>query len=185
VLVLIVAILAGLLAGYALGGRLGNLERLAMATQIVIFSPLGEPLGETACLLAHLGSYILLLAFVVMNRRDPGITFAGVGIVANFLVIVANRGYMPASQRALDLAGFATTSDTHNNSAVAHQGSHLLVLGDVMAVPGGIPFVSNVFSVGDVLIAGGVAMILAMAMRGPDTVPTFRAPTSGGRAETS
>jgi len=185
VLVLIVAMAAGLAAGYALGGRLRNLERLqlrlpwlvvlAMAVQIVIFSRLGSPLGETASLWGHVVSYALLLAFAVLNRRNLGVLLAGIGALLNAIVIVANGGYMPASKRALDLAGLIATSQTHNNSIVADESARLLPLGDVMAVPGGIPFFSNVFSMGDVLIAVGVTVLLATAMRAPAPVAGVQA----------
>jgi hypothetical protein len=188
-------VLVGLLAGYARGGSLRNTEGLrlnapwlvllSLVVQVVIFSPLGAPLGEMAGLVLHLATYGLLLLFVVWNRDNAGVTFAGVGIAANAIVIAANGGYMPASRRALEMAGRLTEDATHNNSAVADHGARLLVLGDVMATPEWVPLVANVFSAGDVLIAGGVAMMLATAMREPGTPWTFRAPISGGRAETS
>jgi hypothetical protein len=175
VLVLIVALLCGLAAGYALGGRLRNLERLdlrlpwlvilAMGIQLVIFTSLGDAVGETASLGAHAVSYALLLAFALLNRRNLGVLLAGVGTALNATVIIANGGYMPASRSALELAGLFTGETTHNNSVVADHGARLLPLGDVMAVPGGVPFVSNVFSVGDLFIAVGVALLLATAMR--------------------
>jgi hypothetical protein len=195
VLVLTVAVLLGVAAGYGLGGRLGNLSDMhlrhtwlviaSIVPQLVIFTPLGEGIDDTVSVAIHLVTYVLLLVFVVLNRRDPGITFAGVGVVANALVIFANGGYMPASPRALDYAGFVATSQTHYNSAVADHGVRLLVLGDVMATPDWIPFVANVFSVGDVLIAIGVAIVIAQGMRGPAPARAVRLPVRGGRAETS
>lgn len=188
-LVLTVALSAGLIAGYALGGRLGNLERLhlrlpwlvvlALAVQLVIFSPLGEPLGETAVVALHLASYGLLIAFAVANRRDIGVFVAGIGILLNTTVIAANEGFMPASATALEMSGRAAAAEPHNNSALADAGARLLPLGDVMAVPDWVPLVANVFSVGDVLIAAGVTVMLATGMRAPaagDQVPAARAP---------
>lgn len=184
-LVLTVTILLGLAAGYALGGRLDNLGRVhlehtwlvvaSIVPQLVIFTPLGSGIDETVSVAIHLGTYVMLLAFIVLNRRDPGITFAGVGVAANALVIFANGGYMPAAPRALEFAGYVTTSDTHYNSAVADHGVRLLVLGDVMATPDWVPLVGNVFSVGDVLIAVGVAMVIAQGMRGPEAPALTRA----------
>jgi hypothetical protein len=194
VLVLTVTILLGMAAGYALGGRLGNLSQMhlkhtwlvlaSFLPQFVIFTPLGEGIDESVSVAIHLVTYVMLLAFIALNRRDPGITFAGVGVVANALVIFANGGYMPASPRALDYAGFVTTSETHYNSAVADHGVRLLMLGDVMATPDWVPLVSNVFSVGDVLIAIGVAIVIAQGMRGSAPARPVRIPVRGGRAET-
>jgi hypothetical protein len=180
VLTLAIAILAGLLAGYALGGRLRNLEGLnlsltwlvilALAVQIVIFSPLTDRLGETVVVTAHLATYGLLLVFVAANRRNVGIVVAGVGIALNAAVIAANGGYMPASRAALEFAGLPTAVEPHNNSAVADGAVRLLPLGDVMAVPDWVPLIANVFSVGDLLISVGVAVMLATAMRGPASI---------------
>lgn len=174
-LTLVVAIACGLTAGYALGGRLRNLERLhlssgwlvlvALAVQLVIFSPLGDPLGKTAPIVLHLATYALILLFAVVNRRNAGVLIAGAGAALNGVVIAANGGFMPASRAALEFAGLAVTSEPHNNSAVADGGAHLLFLGDVMAVPDGLPLVANVFSIGDLLIVLGVATLLATAMR--------------------
>lgn len=174
-LTLAVAIIAGLLAGYALGGRLRNLDGLtlrlpwlvivALAVQLVIFSPLGDRLGETVVVTAHLATYGLLLAFVAANRRNVGIVVAGVGIALNTAVIAANGGYMPASRAALEFAGMQAVAEPHNNSAVADGAVRLLPLGDVMAVPDWVPLIANVFSFGDLLISVGVAVMLATAMR--------------------
>jgi hypothetical protein len=178
VLILVAALAGGLVAGHVLGGRLRNLDHLqldlpwliflALGLQLVIFSPFGQPFSDTLTVALHLFSYALILAFAAANWREPGIAFASVGIVSNVIAIAANGGYMPASPRALELAGIAVSAEPHNNSAVAEQSARLLVLGDVMAVPEWVPLVANVFSVGDVLIAGGVALMLATAMRAPD-----------------
>lgn len=176
-LILVAALAGGLVAGYALGGRVRNLEYLklnlpwlvflALGLQLIIFSPFGQPFSDTITVALHLFSYALILAFAAANWREPGITFASVGIVSNVIAIAANGGYMPASRRALELAGITVAAEPHNNSAVAEHSVRLLVLGDVMAVPEWVPLVANVFSVGDVLIAGGVALMLATAMRAP------------------
>ena len=191
-LVLTVTVVLGLAVGYALGGRIGNLSQMhlrhtwlvlaSIVPQLVIFTPLGASIDDSVSVAVHLVTYVLLVVFVLFNRRDPGITFAGVGVVANALVIFANGGYMPASPRALQYAGFLAQYETHYNSAVADQGVRLLVLGDVMATPDWMPFVGNVFSVGDVLIAIGVAIVIARGMMGPRPAHAVRVPVRGGHA---
>jgi hypothetical protein len=177
VLTLVAAIVGGLVAGYALGGRLANLEHLrlrapwlvllALAVQLVVFSPLSEGAGDTAIVATHIASYALILTFVVANLRTPGIAIAGAGTALNALVIVANGGLMPATRAALAFAGIPAAAEPHNNSAVADAGVRLVFLGDVMAVPEWVPLVANVFSIGDVLIAVGVAWLVAAGMRAP------------------
>ena len=180
-IVLIAALGGGVVAGLLAGGSLANLDHLslrlawaavlALLLQLVAFSPLGAPLPEDGVAGLHLASYGLLLAFVAANIRRPPIVCFGAGVVLNTLAIVANGGYMPASRAALRLAGLPVSDTPHNNSLLAGSGAHLVALGDVFAVPHGVPF-ANVFSAGDVLIAVGLAWLIAQTMR--ETAPALR-----------
>ena len=182
-LVLLTAIVVGAAAGYLSGGRLRNLADLtltwqwtvlaALSLQIVAFSPLGAALGQPTTVILHLTSYALLAWFVVLNRRRPGLSIAGLGMGLNLVAIAANGGFMPASRTALAMAGIAYSGDTHNNSAVIGTHTHLRFLGDIFAVPSWMP-AANVFSIGDLLIAAGVAALLAASMRGPPAVVDSR-----------
>ena len=178
-LVLLAALVFGLAGGYLAGGRLRNLEGLrvdrawlvllALALQVVAFSPAGVALGASVVVVLHLASYALLVWFVLLNRRQFGVVVAGTGIGLNLAPIAANGGYMPASRSALEAAGVAYAGQSSNNSEVIGPGTHLSFLGDVFATPPWVP-TANVFSVGDVLIVVGVALILVIAMRGPRKV---------------
>jgi hypothetical protein len=95
---------------------------------------------------------------VVANRRIPWVWLVALGGALNFTAIAANGGVMPAAPHALEKAGFALDPEGFVNSgAVAHP--HLQFLGDVFWVPSSFP-ISNVFSIGDVLILLGA--LLAM-----------------------
>jgi hypothetical protein len=178
VFVLIAALAAGLVAGYALGGRLRNIDRLrirlpwlaivALGLQLVAFSPARGSLGDAGVGVVHFVSYGLLVWFVIVNRQRTGIVVAGAGLLMNLLAIALNGGYMPASRHALEVAGVQFAGATANNSTVMHGGTRLWFLGDVFAVPDGT-ILANVFSVGDVLIIAGVAILIVTAMR---TTPT-------------
>ncbi len=129
----------------------------ALALQIVILTvvPGGSPWLHRAL---HIGSYVLAGVFVVANRRLAGMRMLALGATLNLIAIVANNGVMPASNSALRTAGRLTVStDFVNSAAVPHP--RLLFLGDVLAVPRGVPF-ANVYSVGDVCIAIGVALAI-------------------------
>lgn len=173
-LVVLTALVVGVAIGYLSGGRLRNLERIALTRpwlvlvalgmQVAAFSPLGAALPPTSSVVLHFASYALLVWFVVLNRRRLGVLIAGLGMGLNLVAISANGGYMPASRAALDLAGIAYDGQTLNNSAVTDAGTRLSYLGDVFAVPAWMP-AANVFSLGDALIVAGIALLLVASMR--------------------
>ena len=149
------------------GGSLSALGRIrlrhawaifgALAIQIAIVSvvPGGSPWLHRVL---HIGSYALAAVFVVANRRLAGMRVLALGATLNLIAILANNGVMPASRSALRTAGRLTNStDFLNSAAVAHP--RLLVLGDILAVPHAVPF-ANVYSIGDVCIAIGVAIAI-------------------------
>jgi hypothetical protein len=127
---------------------------LALAVQVIALAvvPEGSPSAHAA---AHLGTYALGLAFLVANRRIPGMLVIGIGTVLNLAAILANGGQMPALPSALEAAGLEAEPGGFTNS-VAAAGAPLWFLGDVFAVPWPW-FLANVFSVGDVVIAVGMA----------------------------
>ena len=144
------------------GGRLGALAELqfrarwilvaSILAQIAIISvvPQGSATLHDA---VHIGTYVAVAAFVVANRRIPWVWLVALGGALNFAAILANGGVMPATPRALKAAGMAfDPAEFTNSNAVAHP--HLQFLGDVFSLPSSWP-VSNVFSVGDVLIVLG------------------------------
>ena len=171
---LVAALLGGLAAGFLLHGSLRNLEHfslrlswlviVALAVQVVIFSPIGIWLPSQVIVTMHLTSYVLLLVCVASNlRRAPMIVF-GTGVLCNTVAIAANGGYMPATRAALEFAGIPVSSQPHNNSLLADAGTRLGFLSDIFAVPRWAPL-ANVFSVGDLLVAVGLAWLLAEGMR--------------------
>jgi hypothetical protein len=149
------------------GGRIVALSELrfrasgllvaAILAQVLIVSifPQGSATFHNA---VHIATYLVVAAFVVLNRRIPWVWLVALGGALNFTAIAANGGVMPAAPRALARAGFALDPAGFTNSgAVSHP--HLQFLGDVFWVPSSFP-ISNVFSVGDVLILLGA--LLAM-----------------------
>jgi hypothetical protein len=129
----------------------------AIALQIVVISIVPEG-AEWAHHAAHLASYGLMAAFLWVNRRLPFLWLAAIGGGLNLVAITANGGVMPADPGALVAAGIRQKAgEFANSTAVAHP--HVRFLGDVFAVPSSWP-VSNVFSVGDVVLM--IAALLAL-----------------------
>ncbi len=172
----------GILIGYLRGGRLKHLERLqlrsawlvllALLIQLLIF-PLGEgrgPIVNFGTEYFHLASYTLLLAFVILNRREWGILAMGVGMLLNLLVIFANGGYMPTRPEWLAAAGRVHAAERlqiagfYGNNNLLGPETPLWFLADIFYVPAWVPF-SNVFSVGDLLLAVGLILFLQAKMR--------------------
>jgi hypothetical protein len=166
------ALVAGLLIGLLLGGRLesiaetrfrwGWLALVALAIQIVLFSPLaGAGLGEPGRWI-YVGSTALVVLVVVLNLRLTGLPIVLVGAISNLAAILANGGSMPASPAALAAVGHTVGDGPTNSAVVTHPA--LEPLTDVFATPAWLPL-ANVFSIGDVLIAIGVAVAIVASMR--------------------
>ena len=112
-------------------------------------------------------STVAVLMALVVNLRQPGFWLIIAGALANFLVIVANGGQMPASPDAwMALNGVAAVPTTDfSNSVLAGPHTVLAFLGDNFVLPRPLPL-ANVFSMGDVLIGVGGAMFIFQSMHG-------------------
>ena len=88
-----------------------------------------------------------------------------VGAACNLAAIVANGGSMPAGRAAIELMGGPGTAiEAATPTARSWPIPPLWLLTDIFALPRWLPF-ANVFSVGDVLIATGIALVIVLAMR--------------------
>lgn len=166
------AIVFGLVLGTIAGGRLGGLAELqfrwwpvalgGLIVQLVLFSPFAEGL-VSAGPVAYSASTALVCIAVLRNVRGNarfGVVVAGA--LSNLAAIVANGGYMPVTPDALAASGHATATGYSNSLASSRPALDVLV--DRFALPPDLPF-SNVFSVGDVLIAIGIVMVIIGLMR--------------------
>jgi hypothetical protein len=163
---LLPSILLGVLFALILGGRLSRLLEVefrqgwavfaSLGLQIPLFLHIAPPALATPL---HLGSYALLFVFAFANARNLALLPLSLGMALNSLAIVANGGRMPVMPGAWRAAGLESGADSN----VRFGGEHLTFLGDVFALPAGFPL-TNVFSVGDILIGiGMVGLIVAIA----------------------
>ena len=155
------------------GGRLGRVAELrlrglwlfflAFGIQVVAFPFAFLPwtTGEDAAKALWLVSYGCLLVAAVWNRRIIGAQIVALGMALNLVAILVNGGRMPATPEAMQAAelDFAVR---HNSVAAADPSLPWLV--DRFAAPEWVPL-TNVFSVGDVVIAAG-AFALVFAATG-------------------
>ncbi|MCB1001656.1 MAG: DUF5317 domain-containing protein [Acidimicrobiales bacterium] len=149
------------------GGRLAAIGRVeveetwliilgfVVQTAVISMAPQGlEPIAHAV----HLASYLLAAAFLVINLHVPWLWLIGLGGGMNFAAIVANGGTMPAGEWATRVAGMVIADGEFANSEMVAD-PKLLFLGDVFPIPASWPL-SNVFSVGDVLLVVGAFALL-------------------------
>lgn len=150
------------LAPALFGGRLSRLGGIrlrlvpvllvAFAAQLLVISFLDGP--QRLLQAVHIATYGVGFVVLWVNRSVPGLPVLGAGALANGLAITVNGGTLPASPEALAAAGLSSEAG-FVNSGVLDQ-PHLAFLGDVFAIPAAWPL-SNVFSIGDILIVLGAA----------------------------
>lgn len=175
-MLLVYAILAGLLLGRLLGGRVAALERVTfhwwplalggLLFQVLLFSDLlGARVGDALPAL-YVASTLVVLVAAVRNARQPGFALVVLGAALNLVAILSNGGLMPSSPEArLALNGSLELGSRWTNSTLAAEGTtQFAFLGDVFVLPRPLPF-ANAFSIGDVLIALGAMAFLIRAMR--------------------
>ena len=181
---LILGLVLGLLAGgrpAGLGGlrfRWAPLIVLALVAQLILFSaPVAAQVGDLGPSL-YVGTTLAVLLAVLRNWSIPGIPIVVAGAASNLLAIVANGGYMPASESAL--AAFGKVEPTVYSNSALMRDPVLVPLTDIFAMPRWLPG-ANIFSVGDILIAVGIMVLVVTAMRaapaGSRTTPVVRADT--------
>lgn len=169
------AIVVGLLIGTVLGGRwtaLGSITfrwapliLVGFLSQIVLFSDAVASRVGSAGPLLYVGSTLMVGAAVVRNLRIPGMPLIVLGALSNMAAILANGGFMPAAPGALASLGKSAPTIYSNSAVVARPALELLT--DQFALPRWLPF-ANVFSVGDVLLAAGIVVLIVATMgRGP------------------
>jgi hypothetical protein len=146
------------------GGRPGAIADVTLRLPWLLLGALGVQVLITSVVAggnwwlhdaAHVASYAMAGAWVLANRRVPGLLLLGLGGALNLCAIVANGGVMPADPDALRTAAVLVEAGEFNNSA-ALADPRLEWLGDVFATPASWPG-ANVFSVGDVVIVLGAA----------------------------
>ncbi len=166
------AVPLGLIVGALLGGRLAGLATIrfrwaglalfGFAAQVVLFSdPVTARVGDLGPPL-YVASTALVFVAVLRNLAIRGMPLVAAGAASNLAAIVANGGYMPTSASAAAEFG-RSAPEAYSNSAIVESPA-LAPLTDVIPLPQWLPF-ANIVSVGDILIAAGIVVVIAAAMR--------------------
>jgi MFS family permease len=150
------------LLGLALALRFG--AGLLRQTDIGVDLPLGS---------VFIASYGLILAWLWVNWRVPGLQVAAVGIALNTLALLLNGGQMPIWSAAFIAAGFdasALANDPFhfilNAGSVAEFVRQGGIFGDVVPIP--LPVIRDVVSIGDTLLAVGIFWAIVYSMTRPN-----------------
>jgi hypothetical protein len=174
------AVAVGVIAGYALGGRLGGLADLRLRWPLIVVGVLvaqaALSLGVTSRLPTDLrlsllvATYIVAGAWIALNLPNrprafaAGLALAGVGWLCNLAAIVANGG-MPVSTSALARIGTPVVDLAHGGPfgkhVIASAGAPLGWLGDTIAIAS----LRTIVSIGDLVMLAGIAIAIAAAMQ--------------------
>jgi hypothetical protein len=175
VIIAVILLVLGLIAGLARGGKLENVANLKFHYPILVFLGLGiqvtseiyaayalpELRNDGRGMVILVSSFVLLIAFVALNARMPGMLIVGFGLFLNILVIVLNDG-MPVSLEAARVLGIDFSD--YLDSAIKHReldsGTVLAFLGDIIP----IPVIDNIVSIGDVVLGVGVFVLVERAV---------------------
>ena len=183
VLLVVLAVLAGLVLARLRGGSLDHLEALDLRRRrLVVLALLAQAAGAVVGGPLHATGLAvsagLVAAFLVANRGVRGTGLVALGLAANALVVGLN-GAMPVSTSAAARVGLSTL-DVEDGLDPRHElvddRTRLPVLADVIALP--LPLRPEVVSAGDVLVAAGLAQLVVV---GAGT----RATRGGGRRRTA
>ncbi len=166
------ALIAGIVVGVATGGRVAALAEIrfrwaplilvGFLAQIVLFSDVvAERVGDAGPIL-YMASTLVVVAAVLRNLDLPGLPLIVLGAACNMAAIISNGGYMPTTEAAAATFGREAPSAYSNSAIVASPALELLV--DRIPLPRWLPF-ANIISIGDVLLAIGVFVLLVAVMR--------------------
>jgi len=182
-MILLIAVLAGLLAGILCAKWKGEawhtpsfqamwLVLLGFLPQLLtVYFPLTrEYLPDRLASASLIFSQLLLLIFAFLNRRLPGMALLLLGLGFNFLVIVLNGGFMPLSvETASKLFPKSTLAALNIGERISSASKDILLRGDQIVFPWlADRFISPkifsyrfAYSVGDIFISLGAFYLLA------------------------
>lgn len=146
--------------------RFGWLVLMALAAQLVVIY---AGFGDVGVLRRFIfpSSYVLLVAFVALNRRRIGFLVIGAGMLLNFAAIISNGGLMPVTPANAEKAGMGyKIEDVELGDAIPRSKNVLLEESDtnLQWLSDRFTWISDsplaVFSIGDVVIAAGLIVVL-------------------------
>lgn len=150
--------------------KLDWLVLVAVLPQILVFQipAIGKQFSDALIPFILVTSQALLLGFAAANLTQPGVWALGLGLLANFLAIIFNGGWMPISPEVVHRilphlpVDFPLTDRRLGLSKdwiYAENDIHLPWLSDRFTLPEWSSY-QVAFSIGDILIAIGIIWLL-------------------------
>lgn len=170
-----------IIVGFIRKGSLRNLGRVPLRhfylfcvpfLIFVVVSAVAVSSGQKSLMpyirIADIGQYAIVLAAILLNSHIREMWVVAAGTLANLTALAANGGVMPVSSQALETAGLAEALGSQPvRHALMTPETRLRPLADVIPVRTFSPFLSQVISVGDVLIAIGLFVLIQHYMCHP------------------
>jgi hypothetical protein len=167
----IAALGIGIAAGYLIGGRIDNLSHLRfrwpwlvvaalVVRTAILVTPLRHVDGVQYLYLAALTALVAWTLWQIELIR--GIWLVAVGNAVNLVVIATNGARMPV---APELAGSLIRVGQVGQYTLMTTETNLNWLADWIALPGIGRWLPEAYSPGDVAVAVGIGVVVALAMR--------------------
>jgi len=190
---LIETILAAMIVGFVSGGNFNNLGNtniryinLIFISVAVRYLPSLMNFGvlknysvfkEVISPLFFNFSYFIIILVLIINIEYKTLNLVLFGSIMNFIVVIANGGYMPVSEVALERGGYNFVGVTGEfldmNHIISSESTRFYFLGDIILIPLPYPF-PQLLSIGDIFMCIGIFLFIISNMIKKKTVHQFR-----------
>lgn len=190
---LIETIIAAMIVGFVSGGNFTNLGNTKIKYTNLIFVSVAIRYVPSILNLGLVGnhgvlkeiiapfffnlSYFVIILVLILNIEYKTLNLVLAGSILNFLVVIANGGYMPVSEEALRRGGYTFAGVTGEfldiNHIISSDRTKLFYLGDIILIPPPYPF-PQLLSIGDILMCAGIFLFIIINMNKKKTVHQFR-----------
>lgn len=170
----VLALIASIIIGYILKGKLQNLADIKLKYINLIFIGFIIEFGiilliQNKILTASLNTYLLdivmyvfIFSFVILNKKNPYIVIMGIGFLLNAIAIFSNGGTMPVSQGAVEVLGFSNSVNNEGLYSLIGNSTRFALLGDIIP----IDFIGRfIVSIGDIIAAIGMSLLIITGMK--------------------
>lgn len=175
-------IVLGIIIGKLRGGKINNIGKFMFRTSFLLVFSLMLQLGTSILislgyekaieykLILYIISYIMLFVVLFLNLHKKSIWLVLIGTILNFAAIVLNGGSMPIDTKLLAERGFVNILKSleigamQNYVSISEANSFTVYLAKKFVTPEWYP-IKQFFSIGDILIAVGLLLLVQSIMQ--------------------